>query len=337
MRHFVHSTRLLMLAGFVSIPVSAQNMSMPTNAAFNAAIINGPSIMAMGLAVPRGGAEREVICGRMPENDEERAILRGLAASGRCRGVTDASSFAIASRALQPGAKLPSAESAATLRYSPSIARRQANYAGFINRSRKVDPAGTKNLEAILGSDPVAAMGPELAKVGLTAANVADAYTVYWVEAWQAVHGVTSSSSRDTAKAVKRQASDMLLSTPGFTNATESQKQEIAESLLVQALLVGAAKEQAQGDRAQLAKVAAAVEQGARATGLDLRAMMLTENGFVSAKRTGAADPAPGAEPKALAAANDVGAGPGYGFLAAAGGAGLGAALLVGKALGRKG
>ena len=50
-----------------------------------------------------------------------------------------------------------------------------------------------------------------------------------------------------------------------------------------------------------------------------------------------AADPAPGAEPGPLAATSEADSPPSYGFLAAAGGAGLGAAFLIGKAMGRKG
>ena len=226
---------------------------------------------------------------------------------------------------------------AVQLDFTPSMQRRRANYAGFVERSRRVDPAGADNLAETLRSDPVAMMQPELAKVGLRIDNVADAYAVYWVEAWQAVHGVTGASSRATAQAVREQAAKAIGSTPVFATATPAQKQELAESYLVQALLVGAAKEQASGDRAKLRQVSAAVEKGARAAGFDLRAVTLTEEGFAPAKRTGAADPAPGAEPRALAASGEASSRPGYGFLAAAGGAGLGAAFLMGKAMGRKG
>lgn len=213
------------------------------------------------------------------------------------------------------------------LNYSPSKSRRRANLDRFVQKTRAMDPAGAAALAETFKSDPIALMEPELAKVGLRIDNVADAYAVYWVEAWQAVHGVSGASSRATAQAVRRQAADAILATPEFANATPVQKQEFAEALLVQALLVGAAKEQAQGNPAQLAKVAAAVEQGARATGLELRDMTLTETGFGPARKTGAVDPAPSVKPQ-------VG---GYGVLAIAGSAGLGAAFVLGKAMSRRG
>ena len=168
----------------------------------------------------------------------------------------------------------------AQLDFTPLMQRRRTNYAGFVERSRRVDPAGADYLADTLRSDPVAMMQPELAKVGLRIDNVADAYAVYWVEAWQAVHGVNGANSRATALAVRAQAARAIGATPEFASATPAQKQEFAESYLVQALMVGAAKEQADGDLAKLAQVSAAVEKGARAAGLDLRAMTLTEEGF---------------------------------------------------------
>jgi hypothetical protein len=169
---------------------------------------------------------------------------------------------------------------AATLSFQPSLNARRNNYARFVAKTRAVDPAGADGLAANLKLDPITLMKSQLARVGLRVDNVADAYTVYWVEAWQAVHGVSGDTSRATAQAVRAQAARAISATPAFANATAAQKQEFAESYLVQAVLVGAAKEQAGGDPAKLAQVSAAVEKGARAAGLDLRAMTLTDEGF---------------------------------------------------------
>jgi hypothetical protein len=220
------------------------------------------------------------------------------------------------------------------LRYKPSSIRRKANYAGFVAQSRRADPAGADALAATLATDPIARLEPLLARYGLTTSNVADAYAVYWEEAWEAVHGVDGPDTREAAQAIKRQAAEAILTTPEFARATDAQKQELADSLLVQAVLIGAAKHQAGGDRGKLRQIADAVRQGAKGMGLDLDAMTLTEAGFVPAKKTGAADPAPGAPREALAATGDET--PGYGLLAAGGGAGLGAAFLIGKGMGRR-
>jgi hypothetical protein len=94
-------------------------------------------------------------------------------------------------------------EQAVQLDFTPSMQRRRANYASFVERSRRADPASAGNLAETLRTDPITMMTPELAKFGLRVNNVADAYAVYWVEAWQAVHGVDGASSRVTAQAVR--------------------------------------------------------------------------------------------------------------------------------------
>lgn len=221
------------------------------------------------------------------------------------------------------------------LAYTASTSRRRAHYAQFVEKTRRVDPAGAKDLAATLASDPIAAMTPELAKVGLRTDNVADAYAVYWVEAWEAAHGESGHSSRETAQAVRAQAASAILSTPEFGTASEAQKQEFADALLVQALLIGAARDQAGVDTGKLRQIATAVRQGAKATGLDLDAMTLTDAGFVSARETGAAGAAPTAEQKALASGGT--SRPGFGMLAAIGGAGLGGAYAIKRSRSRRG
>lgn len=166
------------------------------------------------------------------------------------------------------------------LRFTPSMQRRRANYAGFVERSRRVDPAGADGLAANFKLDPIALMQPQLAQVGLRTDNVADAYAAYWIEAWEAVHGVTGQTSREKAGAVKRQSAAAILATPAFATATSAQKQELAEAMLVQAMLVATAREQANGDEAKLVEIGRAAEKGACASGFDLRSVTLTEEGF---------------------------------------------------------
>lgn len=193
-------------------------------------------------------------------------------------------------RKRDPEAPLPPATKnadVARLNFTSSIRQRRANYASFVERSRRADPAGAAELAETLNMDPIAMIAPELAKNGLRIDNVADAYTVYSVEAWEAVHGVKSDSTREIAQAVRLQAAEAILATPGLTAATDAQKQELAESLIVQAFLIAGSREQAGGDRAKLDAIGAAVKQGAQAMGLDLRTMTLTPDGFRPATATG--------------------------------------------------
>ncbi len=175
----------------------------------------------------------------------------------------------------------------AVLRYTPSKARRIANLARFVSKVRATDPAGAADLERLFADgDIVEKIGSTLAPHGLRVDNLADAYAVYWINAWQAGHGINAESPRSTNAAVRVQAAQALGATVDVMRATDATKQELAESLLLQAALIDVAVTQAGGDRARLRAIADATAQGARKMGFDPQAVELTEAGFVSSQRT---------------------------------------------------
>lgn len=237
---------------------------------------------------------------------------------------------------------------AASLSFTVSPSRRKANLAKFVAKTRPVNPDGAVKMEQLFASaDVFASIGQGIAPMGLRVDNVADAYAVYWITAWEAANGITGSrTSRVQAQSVKTQVSSALLATPEFASAGAAQKQELAEALLVQSAMITASMDQMASDPAQRRAIAAAVRKGANAMGLDLDAMTLTENGFVPASKRSSVDdrdvpgaPGNGDGEQALAA-NDNAArdsAPNYALIAAAGGAGLGGMFLLGKAMGRKG
>ncbi len=238
---------------------------------------------------------------------------------------------------LQPGAPLQ----ATNFVYSASQSRRRANIETFIKKSSTVDPKGAAQMAQLFAStDVIVALGRDLQPYGLRTDNVADAYAVYWVQSWQAANGDTNDPSRATMQAVKRQSANALASTPEFSTANDATKQEMAEAMMVQAMLISASVDTYKDDPAMMRKLGAAVRKGAKASGLDLDTMTLTDEGFVPAKKTGAANPAPGTPETALAAnasAAPAGASPPYLLIAAAGGAGLGGVFLLGRMFGRRG
>jgi hypothetical protein len=239
--------------------------------------------------------------------------------------------------------------------YTPSKSARKKNLANFVAKTRATDPAGAAQMEQVFASgDIIEQIDGMMQAKGLSVSNAADAYAVWWVNAWEVANGITSgeSSSRQL-KAVSAQAARGFASTAQFVNATDAQKQEMAEAMLIQAALIDSSAEAYANDPAMKQKLADAVRQGAKKTGLDLDAMTLTEDGFVKAKgrKTGAAgDASKAANPNApttAIAANATGASEGesgeggntlnYALIAAAAGAGLGSVFLFGKAMGKKG
>ena len=171
----------------------------------------------------------------------------------------------------------------ALLRFTPNLAVRKKNLAGFIAKTRAQSPENADQMAQLFGStDVFAAMAQALKPEGLRIDNVADAYTVYWITAWEASRGIVDSKNDQTKiQAVKAQATRGLLASPEFVNASSAQKQELAEALLIQTALISASTGAAVNDPAQLKAVGNAVRKGAQAMGLDLDAMELRATGFV--------------------------------------------------------
>jgi hypothetical protein len=168
------------------------------------------------------------------------------------------------------------------LTYKPSMERRRANFAQFVEKSRKKDPKGAAMLQKELASsDVIAKMGRELSAYGLRTDNVGDAYAAWWLNAWLASRQRTDTPPARQIAAVRAQAARAMAAVPQMATASDAVKQEMAEANLVQAALIGAYMEHAKGNPAFFRQVAAAVRKGARASGLNLDAMELTDDGFV--------------------------------------------------------
>ena len=199
----------------------------------------------------------------------------------------------------------------ASLEFSPSMQRRKQNLSKIAKDVSNNDPATVALLQ---NGDVVSQIDQMMGTVGLTANNVADAYALWWVAAWEAVNKRDAGSSSGMYGAVKQQASNALLATPAFSATNDAQKQEMAEALLIQAALIDGHIDAAAGNASQQTALANAVNQGAKKMGLDLTRMDLTENGFVprSGGRSDASDAVEGADPSAaptdMAANDDAGA-----------------------------
>lgn len=209
-----------------------------------------------------------------------------------------------------------------SLRYTPSKARRSANLATFVQKTRAADPQGAADLQKLFaGGDFIEKVGALVAPQGLRIDNVADAYALWWINAWQASRGNNDTPDRAVLSAVRAQAASAVTATGEIARASDAQKQELAEALWVQAALIDGAVEQAKHDPARLREVGAAVRKGAKSMGLDLGMIDLTREGFVPAGTS--QNDAPGKAPHPAAAMP-------YGALAlAAGGMGVGGFLML--------
>lgn len=180
---------------------------------------------------------------------------------------------------LPPG-RLPASDE--VLSYRPDPALRRRNFDIFVDRLRIHDAGAADNLDRLLtDNDVIGAARDWLKPYGMRPENVADAMAVYLSTAWAAVRG----SDADPAPEVMRGLSDQLAAaigaTPGFTRASDAEKQELAESMIVQAVIISRHASAAR-DRPDLQRrVSEAVARGAQATfGVDLTALDLTADGL---------------------------------------------------------
>lgn len=218
-------------------------------------------------------------------------------------------------------------------------ARTKRNLAQFVAKSREQNPAAAAELERNLASvDIVGEAGKGMRAMGLDPHNIADAYALWWVLAWSAGNQTESPSDAPTYQAVQAQARAAFTATPGLAERSDAEKQQFAEAMIVQAMILDSANDAVRGDPAQMKALADQAKRGAKEMGLDLSTMVLTSDGF--RPRKGAALDVSGGEERFTANGGDTSdATPltTYAALAAAGGAGVAAIFLFGKAMGRRG
>lgn len=179
------------------------------------------------------------------------------------------------------------------LHFSRSSSRARQNLMSFATDLRAKDQTKLDPLEYIfvrsdlendfvdvdLDLQAYRAMNP----MGLRNDNLIDAYTLWWVTMWEAAYGRPTFSSRPGMYGmVKRQVTEKLLQIPQFQSASNEQKQDFADALVVKALLLRDYMNKLEDSPTDLRTFGGAVAENARRSGLDLSAIELTQNGFVS-------------------------------------------------------
>jgi hypothetical protein len=171
---------------------------------------------------------------------------------------------------------------AARLTFRPSAEVRRRNFARLIRQTQTVDPGGARELEVLLSRDVIGSLAEGIKPYGLRTDNVADAMTLYVMQAWEVITGRVLPMSLERAQALQRQMTKAVASTPTVAEASDAAKQETAETMMVQALLISSSLKRARqtGD-AEVAAVRKAVRAEARAMlGFDLGDMTLTNQGL---------------------------------------------------------
>ncbi|MGB3471692.1 MAG: DUF6683 family protein [Erythrobacter sp.] len=166
-----------------------------------------------------------------------------------------------------------------TYRYNRT--RTQQNLRTFVDKSPTAEAKA--DMEKMIADQPTLMddLRTGIKPYGLDTHNVADADAFWMINAWLVANKRDEDPGRGTIAIVKRQVRNAFSATPEFANASDADRQQYAEALLLQGTMLSSAFEQWQRKPEQIDQLADAALKGAEASGLDLSKMTLTRNGFV--------------------------------------------------------
>ncbi len=179
----------------------------------------------------------------------------------------------------------PSAASLKALNYKPSLQVRKANIATFINGLKEISPEVAGQFETVFAQvDIIDEIGKAVAPFGLKTDNMADAYTIYFLNAWMAANGRTDQNTPEQVAGVQQMAANALSSSPELLKLEDAKKQQFSEGLMIQGFLFDAMLQGTASDPVALAKVKADTKAGAKEMGIDVDLFELTPAGLVRKK-----------------------------------------------------
>lgn len=176
----------------------------------------------------------------------------------------------------------------ASTTYSPSSAvteRVEAQYIAFI---RGIAPADAEIVRSDLARfDAPDAWSQIVSRTDFRSGDASDAMASYWILNWMIANNETADRPDDRARAaaVKRQVGGIIAGNPTFASMNDAQKQEMAEALMLNFIYQHKSFSEAArtNDSAMQGRLAdAAVARFRNEMGVDLRAIHLTDQGFVS-------------------------------------------------------
>lgn len=161
---------------------------------------------------------------------------------------------------------------------------RTATLNAIVDGLSKDNPAGRRELQAALIDQNIfAVLDTAIQKYGLRTNNLADAYTLYWISSWEAAHNsMQGESSPAQVKAVKAQVVDFLSNVDALHTMKVADKQQLSDTLLVNAVLLEMIGESAKADPQFQELRSQAGRSGAAAFGLIVDGVTLTESGFAA-------------------------------------------------------
>ncbi|WP_419898498.1 DUF6683 family protein [Roseomonas sp. USHLN139] len=177
----------------------------------------------------------------------------------------------------------PGAGMVTTYQASPEVTRRvREQFLGWVQQRSGAETAGQMR-QVMEQQDVLALWAQQMAADGLKPGDVVDALTAYWVQNWQMAHGVEETTPAQVM-GVRAQVAPLLARNEAFGKMDDAQRQEMAEMFIYNQFLQGSAWMMAgQQNNAALKRQLgeAAVQRFRTEMNIDLKALQLTDRGFV--------------------------------------------------------
>lgn len=193
---------------------------------------------------------------------------------------------------LLPAAVMAQAPADTRFRRDPALMRvRQAQ---FVAAVKAKDPTTASALETAFRQDVVEAVRPAFQRFGFTPDDAADMTAAYWITVWEAAHGqVGVETDPAVARGVRAQLAGVL--GPKLRERRDAEKQEIADTMLLQMLFADSRMRAAKAGGAAKVRAMSDVIYGEASELLktDLRQVEMTVAGFKPVAAAKAQDTGP--------------------------------------------
>lgn len=175
---------------------------------------------------------------------------------------------------------------AATIRefdFKVSASVRKKTITTFIKQLETSDPASAQVFGLLLSSQDMFALVQSEAfdKYGMRTNNMADTFSLLIGVLHDAANGVVTDATIAQAQGLRNQMAKLLILTPEQIPPTDSGKQELSDLMLLNSLVLAASLEAAKNDPKLLQQISDQISTMTKTQmGVDLKAMILTDNGF---------------------------------------------------------
>jgi hypothetical protein len=153
----------------------------------------------------------------------------------------------------------------------------------FLTQIDSGDTGGSILREAFASVDIIGAFAQDLSVYGMEANNIGDVMAGYLIVMWTIVNDAPVPPNYQVL-AIRQQIQDVLVTNPNVINASDADKQQIAENWIYEQALARTALEfaNASNDPQSKQQLQQIVYEGVLSSGIDLRNWTITDQGFAS-------------------------------------------------------